>query len=492
MPNFELKFTATPQLDPQADAKLKKQWDNLQKSIKNNLEMRPEVKIPQGTFTRLKHRYVQMMNELGKNPVEVKLDLKKLEAQLGESKFKKLGLGEQYAIDLANHRREVRNLESEYVNLKVKMRDAAETLTGDMKTERIAELEQQVGKLGEKIKATFASDEIERFNRTMGELGGKGSAQVVGIQEFANLISGVRERIVELSGEGERLVRITQVFEDGEWRDSTTQIQDRTAKLTQEYKKLTAQIDAFEKRYGLSDATDAYAKRWDELLQKIADFNIESPDARKNLEDIATTFDSIKGDIGSAGNKLTLYKSKLSEITQAKINYQRVILEKNRVEDDETRILEKNIRELEREADALQESLNKTDKAAQAANAKADADRKLEAGINSVTKAWYKQNSIMSNIISGFEEATARIINYTTIYRLLWLGVAKFKESIRTAQELNAAFTDIEMVTLGTTDATRKLRKEYAELAHEISGTVTQVAAASSEWLNNIGHLKSL
>lgn len=492
MPNFELKFTATPQLDPQADAKLKKQWDNLQKSIKNNLEMRPEVKIPQGTFTRLRHRYVQMMNELGKNPVEVKLDLKKLEAQLGESKFKKLGLGEQYAIDLANHRREVRNLESEYVNLKVKMRDAAETLTGDMKTERIAELEQQVGKLGEKIKATFASDEIEHFNRTMGELGGKGSAQVVGIQEFANSISGVRERIVELSGEGERLVRITQVFEDGEWRDSTTQIQDRTAKLTQEFKRLTMQVDAFEKRYGLEKGSGAYAQRWEDLKNQIAGFNVEAPNARQAFEEISQAFASIKGDVGGASDKLSLYKRQLNEIIQAEINYRKVLLDKRNVQDDETKALQENIKSLRDEAAETRKSIDLTDKSVQADNAEIDAKRRLANGIDAVNKKWAKQNSILANIGEGFKEATARIVNYTVVYRLLWVAVAKLRQSIDVAEELNQVFADIEMVTMGTAEATQKLRKEYADLAVEMSATVTDVGLGANEWLNNIGHLKSL
>ena len=61
--------------------------------------------------------------------------------------------------------------------------------------------------------------------------------------------------------------------------------------------------------------------------------------------------------------------------------------------------------------------------------------------------------------------------------------VSKLRESIQIAEELNKAFTDIEMVTMGTADATRELRQEYAELAVEMSGTVTQVANAANEWL---------
>lgn len=492
MPNFELKFTATPQLDPQADAKLKKQWDNLQKSIKNNLEMRPEVKIPQGTFTRLKHRYVQMMNELGKNPVEVKLDLKKLEAQLGESKFKKLGLGEQYAIDLANHRQEVRNLESEYVNLKVKMRDAAETLTGDMKTERIAELEQQVGKLGEKIKATFASDEIEHFNRTMGELGGKGSAQVVGIQEFANSISGVRERIVELSGEGERLVRITQVFEDGEWRDSTTQIQDRTAKLTQEYTKLNKQMDLFDAKFEVSKDAGEFGDRWRELNEQIQGFNVNAPDARQAFEQILLSFTRLQGEVSGASGKLALYKRSLNELVDLQIKLRTEQLNNRFAENETTKSLKEQIGVQQQKIAQQRKELDATNLGTQAKNADIDANNRLNKSLKELTKNYQKETDFLSNVVGGFKDAAARIVNYTTIYRLMWAGVSKLKQSIAVAKELNESFTEIEMVTMGTAEATSKLRKEYADLAVEMSGTVTQVSSAANEWLNNIGHLKSL
>ena len=483
MPDFELRFTATPQLDPQADAKLKKQWDKLEASISKNIELRPTVDIPKGTFTKIRHQYVQLMNDLGKTPLEVKLNLQKLKQQLGDQKFDLLGLGTQYAQDLQKHVDSVRQLESEYVNLKAKMRDAAQTLEGDVKTDTISKLEGEIGKLGEKIKSTFSADEIEHFNRTMGEIGGRGSSQVVGVQEFADSISGVRERIVELVGEGEKLVRVTQVFEDGKWVNTTTQIQDKTAKLSQEFVKLNKQVEAFEARYGLGDGVGVYAQRWETLKEKIAEFNVDAPNARQNLEDINKIFVGIKGDVGGASDKLAIYKRQLNEVVAAKINYEKVSLEKGRIEDDETKALLANIKALEEEAAATEESLEKTDKVTQATNAKIDADRKLKSGIAGVNKEWEKQNSLMSNIIGGFKEAAARIVNYTTVYRLLWAGVSKFRESIDIAQELNKTFTDIEMVTMGTTESTREMREEYAALAKEMSGTVVQVGEAANEWL---------
>ncbi len=495
MPDFELRFVAVPEIKQDADKDLRKQWEQrFQNQVVGKLAV--DAEIPKQTLTKLRNQYAQIMNDLGKTTLNVGRDIAGLRQQYGKA-FDMTGITDQFKSDLAKtgntiesltqaaekHAAQVRQLESEYVNLKAKMREAAQTLEGEAKTSAIDELEAKVRDLGEQIKRTFGADELEHFNRTMGELGGKGSAQVVGIQEYADSISGVRTRVVELAGEGERLVRVFQEWDGKQWVDTSTQIQDRTQRLAQEFSKLGKQVDAFEKRYGLGDGVGAYAKRWEELRKKIEAFNVDAPDARENLEDINRTFMEIKGDVGGAGDKLSLYKRQLNEVVQAKLNLQRVRLDNAGAITSETRELESNISTLEREADATRESLNKTDKATQATNAKIDADRKLEAGINEVNKAWAKQNSIMSNVVGGFKEAAARIINYTTVYRLLWLGVAKFKESIQVAKDLNESFTSIQMVTLSTADATKELRREYADLAHEMSGTVTQVAAAADEWL---------
>ena len=495
MPDFELRFVAVPEIKQDADKDLRKQWEQrFQNQVVGKLAV--DAEIPKQTLTKLRNQYAQIMNDLGKTTLDVGRDIAGLRQQYGKA-FDMTGITDQFKSDLAKtgntiesltqaaekHAAQVRQLESEYVNLKAKMREAAQTLEGEAKTSAIDELEEKVRDLGEQIKRTFGADELEHFNRTMGELGGKGSAQVVGIQEYADSISGVRTRVVELAGEGERLVRVFQEWDGKQWVDTSTQIQDRTQKLTQEFSKLGKQVDAFEKRYGLGTGVGAYAQRWEELKNKISEFNADAPNARESLDEINKLFAQIKGDVGGAGDKLSLYKRQLNEIVQAQINYRQVILDKRGVEDDETRALQENIKLLQKQAEETRKSIDLTDKSTQADNAEIDAKRKLATGLDNVNKKWAKQNSLLANVGEGFREATARIINYTTIYRALWMVVSKLRESIQIAEELNKAFTDIEMVTMGTADATRELRQEYAELAVEMSGTVTQVANAANEWL---------
>lgn len=495
MPDFELRFVAVPEIKQDADKDLRKQWERrFQNQVVGKLAV--DAEIPKQTLTKLRNQYAQIMNDLGKTTLDVGRDIAGLRQQYGKA-FDMTGITDQFKSDLAKtgntiesltqaaekHAEQVRQLESEYVNLKAKMREAAQTLKGEAKTTAIDELESKVRDLGEQIKRTFGADELEHFNRTMGELGGKGSAQVVGVQEYADSISGLRTRIVELAGEGERLVRVTQEWDGKQWIDTSIQIQDRTQRLAQEFGKLGKQVDAFEKRYGLGTGVGAYAQRWEELKNKIAEFNADAPNARDSLDEINKLFLQIKGDVGGAGDKLSLYKRQLNEVVQAQINYRQVLLDKRGIEDDETRALQENIKLLQKQAEETRKSIDLTDKSVQADNAEIDAKRKLATGLDNVNKKWAKQNSLLANVGEGFREATARIINYTAIYRALWMVVSKLRESIQIAEELNQAFTDIEMVTMGTADATRELRKEYAELAVEMSGTVTQVANAANEWL---------
>ena len=400
MPDFELRFVAVPEIKQDADKDLRKQWERrFQNQVVGKLAV--DAEIPKQTLTKLRNQYAQIMNDLGKTTLDVGRDIAGLRQQYGKA-FDMTGITDQFKSDLAKtgntiesltqaaekHAEQVRQLESEYVNLKAKMREAAQTLKGEAKTTAIDELESKVRDLGEQIKRTFGADELEHFNRTMGELGGKGSAQVVGVQEYADSISGLRTRIVELAGEGERLVRVTQEWDGKQWIDTSIQIQDRTQRLAQEFGKLGKQVDAFEKRYGLGTGVGAYAQRWEELKNKIAEFNADAPNARDSLDEINKLFLQIKGDVGGAGDKLSLYKRQLNEVVQAQINYRQVLLDKRGIEDDETRALQENIKLLQKQAEETRKSIDLTDKSVQADNAEIDAKRKLATGLDNVNKKW--------------------------------------------------------------------------------------------------------
>ena len=91
-------------------------------------------------------------------------------------------------------------------------------------------------------------------------------------------------------------------------------------------------------------------------------------------------------------------------------------------------------------------------------------------------QAWKRQNSLISNFADGMRDAVARVANYTLAYKALWMLEAAFRDAIEQAIELNEAFTSIRMVTMQTNEATAELADTYADLAYELSTTVTDIA----------------
>lgn len=495
MPDFELRFVAVPEIKQDADKDLRKQWERrFQNQVVGKLAV--DAEIPKQTLTKLRNQYAQIMNDLGKTTLDVGRDIAGLRQQYGKA-FDMTGITDQFKSDLAKtgntiesltqaaekHAEQVRQLESEYVNLKAKMREAAQTLKGEAKTTAIDELESKVRDLGEQIKRTFGADELEHFNRTMGELGGKGSTQVVGVQEYADSISGLRTRIVELAGEGERLVRVTQEWDGKQWIDTSTQIQDRTQKLRDEFKKFEKQVRDLENRYQLSKAGSSYAQEWKNMTHETESFNAEMPDARQNLERWQEVLSRTKGELGNAGNNLSKYKEQLKDVRDAEVALKLAQLESHGLRTTAVIQAEAVVEEKRQEAEETKRLLVNTDKLNDANVAYTKSEEALKQSLDKTEKAWKKKNSLLSNISAGFADATARIINYTSVYRAMWFAISKFKQSIQTAEELNKAFTSIQLVTLGTAEATQKLRKEYADLAHEMSATVTDVAEGADAWL---------
>ena len=495
MPDFELRFVAVPEIKQDADKDLRKQWERrFQNQVVGKLAV--DAEIPKQTLTKLRNQYAQIMNDLGKTTLDVGRDIAGLRQQYGKA-FDMTGITDQFKSDLAKtgntiesltqaaekHAEQVRQLESEYVNLKAKMREAAQTLEGEAKTSAIDELEAKIRDVGEQIKRTFGADELEHFNRTMGELGGKGSTQVVGIQEYADSISGLRTRIVELAGEGERLVRVTQEWDGKQWIDTSTQIQDRTQKLRDEFKKFEKQVRDLENRYQLSKAGSSYAQEWKNMTYEMESFNAEMPDARQNLERWQEVLSRTKGELGNAGNNLSKYKEQLKDVRDAEVALKLAQLESHGLRTTAVIQAEAVVEEKRREAEETKRLLVNTDKLNDANVAYTKSEEALKQLLDKTEKAWKKKNSLLSNISAGFADATARIINYTSVYRAMWFAISKFKQSIQTAEELNKAFTSIQLVTLGTAEATEKLRKEYADLAHEMSATVTDVAEGADAWL---------
>lgn len=143
----------------------------------------------------------------------------------------------------------------------------------------------------------------------------------------------------------------------------------------------------------------------------------------------------------------------------------------------ETNALKNKIGVLEKES-VIQKN---TASQAEAAKKKAiDSDKLYQMQVKASNSV---NNSFFRDIMSGWKEAAARIVNYTVVYRSLWAGIKLFQSALATIVELNKAFTNIQMVTGYTIEQVRTLKGEYADLAQQMGSTISEVVSGAEQWL---------
>lgn len=80
-------------------------------------------------------------------------------------------------------------------------------------------------------------------------------------------------------------------------------------------------------------------------------------------------------------------------------------------------------------------------------------------------------------------ETFKKVFNYVAVYRGFAMVSEGIQKAIDTMKELDKAFTDIQMVTMGTDEQTAQLAQEYNALAKSLGSTTIEVAEGAGEWL---------
>lgn len=104
------------------------------------------------------------------------------------------------------------------------------------------------------------------------------------------------------------------------------------------------------------------------------------------------------------------------------------------------------------------------------------AHKNEQAAIKAKNKDLDKSNSLLSDSLKNFAK-------FTLYYQSLMLLRQGIQQAIDTMKDLDAAFTDIRIVTNQSAEETAQLAQEYNALAKEMGSTTTQVAEGASEWL---------
>lgn len=95
--------------------------------------------------------------------------------------------------------------------------------------------------------------------------------------------------------------------------------------------------------------------------------------------------------------------------------------------------------------------------------------------------------------MSSLGDTIQKVFNYVAVYKGFTLLTEGIQKAIDTMKELDKAFTDIQMVTMGSDAQTAELAQSYNSLAKQLGATTTEVAEGAAEWFNESrDHLKTL
>lgn len=102
---------------------------------------------------------------------------------------------------------------------------------------------------------------------------------------------------------------------------------------------------------------------------------------------------------------------------------------------------------------------------------------------NELYKAQRKDIVNAKNATSELGDTIKKVFNYVLVYKGFQLLSQGIQQAVNTMKELDKAFTDIQMVTGDSDEATAELAQEYNTLAKQMGSTTKEVAEGASEWL---------
>lgn len=454
------------------------------------LEIRAVPVVDQKTFANVKKQYQKMLDAAPSTmTIKFNADTKSLEAATARvssamskmqkqfSNVKGMHLSgatkavEQYA---ENHLKEVRALENEYINLKARIREVKATMTGSAATNTLNDIKRQLGEVGEKMKSVFSKSELSNFKTMFGGLGKNDlfKNMVTNVTRTQDSITGLQTRIVELAGSGEQLVRIKQQLGPNGWEIVNVRSVDNVKVLQRQIDNLVRSMNTVVSGAGADTTMGMNAQN---IITALKQIEVYAPSARQKFEELKTSAAGLQQQFANSTGSLQQYKKYITQLTDAKIKLN--LEEKQHGKDTQYAVqLQSQIAYLNQASQAAHNNIVAKKDLAEAEFHTSQETARLNTTIQKQNELWKKSKSFITNVVGGMKEAAARVINYTVTYRTMWAAVSAFRDAIQQAKELNAAFTDIQMVTMQTDEATRQLALTYSDLAVELSTTLTDIA----------------
>lgn len=399
--------------------------------------------------------------------------------------------GSNYSVQNKNTYKEDLSYIKEYYDIKTKLMGLdpkKDTLWAEYLNNELKRLEPQINRIYEEINKIGTTDSSKvqgLFNEMDSGLQKVQQAYAKSfddykIELYKKSINDVTKAIDELYSNQKKLISSNLSVDSNQYKTLTNNIEQAKQKIVEGVEELhnfkTAQELTFNNSVsnGINTITLEYEGQ-DEALVKLINH-------LKEKNNIQTQTLSKSNDELLDENKIQQAINSLKLLNDAKYEYSKMKLEGASTSDLENQ--SKFVKQLESDLESLKQVQLSNNKAVQE-DSRYRSQQSTEYGnFNQKVKQLNEEmrdsarsvgqldDSMASNLANTIKMA----VSYQTLERAM-------SEVVETTKELDAAMTDIQIVTQMSDSQAQNLMIEYSNIAKQLGTTTTEVAASSSEWL---------
>lgn len=277
-----------------------------------------------------------------------------------------------------------------------------------------------------------------------------------------------------------------KAFDDLETALSNLTVAETKLEKAQAYHSSSETITALQERVNLwkqqvTEITNA-ANATDELKQKAASGLQESSTTAKAAGSVASEKQGIK-DLEEHSRVLKQITKRKIELAAAEKTVESSTQKSNQAVESYVNELKQEISMLTTKLDLLEKGMTGTDALTEATENRALAEQRVKTAIAESNTKGKEQLTLVDKLKSSFKDYFNNFMSYGLVNNAINAMTTAIRQSIDTVIELNAAMTDVQMVTGETASQTAELAREYSEMAQSLGATTTQIANGASEWL---------
>lgn len=277
-----------------------------------------------------------------------------------------------------------------------------------------------------------------------------------------------------------------KAFDDLEVALSNLTVAETKLEKAQAYHSSSETITALQEQVNLwkqqvTEITNA-ANATDELKQKAASGLQESSTTAKAAGSVASEKQGIK-DLEEHSRALKQITKRKIELAAAEKTVESSTQKSNQAVESYVNELKQEISMLTTKLDLLEKGMTGTDALTEATENRALAEQRVKTAIAESNTKGKEQLTLVDKLKSSFKDYFNNFMSYGLVNNAINAMTTAIRQSIDTVIELNAAMTDVQMVTGETASQTADLAREYSEMAQSLGATTTQIANGASEWL---------